>query len=1252
MSESAVINISTFINLLLFQGALVSVCADDSLHLWNFRQKRPDIVHTLKFQRERITYCHLPFQSKWLYVGTERGNVHMVNISTFSLSGYVINWNKAIELSRKTHPGPVVHLSDNPLDPNKLLIGFETGTIVLWDLKSKAAEYRFNSPEALRSLSWHHEGKQFMCSHTDGSLTTYNIKTPQKPVNIMMPHAKINKEGKPDPCKPISKVEWKSVRNGEPLVIFSGGISYDRAGTTPSITVMNGKSTTVLEMEHNVVDFVVLCETPYQNDFQEPYAIVVLLQNDLVVVDLTTPGYGKLGLTAAGRFYSYFVRIGQSREENGGHLHVAIQRLLLLVTLQVLYKLKTAKIFEKPKNRTGDNQDEDVFAVYQIVLNAESRIMCVAGATHLILFKFSKQELSVEVSGIDVSIVYEIYDELESPEIEYPRPSLSVVSQQQSGSKESYTSNASDHSSCRGDISTAVKVRSGSRKYAAGFYPYLVCSLNWFDNEPPGNITTMAVNSSYGLLAFGNESGLAIIDYVQKTVLISMGTPDLYGTMDPYQRVPRSPRSKKFPTTEGSGPEEGARSPTTEQCNQLSSSPPPSPKAKPRKKNSRSELQPLTAIHEGHTQELDENRNKEYGEIEQAVPAEELDRIVNNLDSDLYNEDFFRSELASLANNASVNVGRSVSVPSGPNEGLDAIQNLPTSPSDSKLHEKSNYRPKKTACKTVSDPSMLQVKFEENRVPIETVSRPRSSSDPDTEQLPDLDELPPVPKVRHRKFSVPNFHFNKNKKRKKPKERDKEKLHITSSNSDSEILEKSEDELEHPESDDLSDSEPHPPPRSFLRRMSCKVKNIVLGNDKDDKKFMVEVLDMTSDEGKLLHEKCTVDELQRAILPDRNDTSSFSRSRSSSMSSLENVSKEGVQSLVFSDSYTRKTDNYTCPCLWLGTSLGSVLVIVLNLPPPGEQRLSQPVIVSPSGTIFRLKGAILTMSFLDCNGVLIPTVSDQWRDTSTKDKEKQTHRQNTVVQRPKISPTSSTEWTGDKQYAIICSEKQARVISLPSQHCPYKTRITESSFVVRADVVTIRDSVCLACYVANGRIMTFSLPSLKPLLDIDFLPLTDLRIARTFCFSSNGHACYLPSPTEIQKITFSADISDNLNEMLGDLFLPCETPEAPKQGFFKNWFGSTPSQLDREELFGEASGKGPRGLATKYQGKGGMQNVQNQAGSVTGDIRRTRMLFDERGEKLGELGERTEQMMTNAQAFADSAHQIMMKNKNKKWYQF
>ena len=41
--------------------------------------------------------------------------------------------------------------------------------------------------------------------------------------------------------------------------------------------------------------------------------------------------------------------------------------------------------------------------------------------------------------------------------------------------------------------------------------------------------------------------------------------------------------------------------------------------------------------------------------------------------------------------------------------------------------------------------------------------------------------------------------------------------------------------------------------------------------------------------------------------------------------------------------------------------------------------------------------------------------------------------------------------------------------------------------------IMFSDSVCLACYVANGHIVTFSLPSLKPLMDNNYLPLADVR---------------------------------------------------------------------------------------------------------------------------------------------------------------
>jgi syntaxin-binding protein 5 len=68
-----------------------------------------------------------------------------------------------------------------------MLIGYESGQIVLWDLKMKAAEFRWQTDDPLKSISWHYEGKQFMCSHSTGSLTTWLVRQ-TKLVNITYPH--------------------------------------------------------------------------------------------------------------------------------------------------------------------------------------------------------------------------------------------------------------------------------------------------------------------------------------------------------------------------------------------------------------------------------------------------------------------------------------------------------------------------------------------------------------------------------------------------------------------------------------------------------------------------------------------------------------------------------------------------------------------------------------------------------------------------------------------------------------------------------------------------------------------------------------------------------------------------------------------------------------------------------------------------------------------------------------------------------
>ncbi len=35
-----------------FQGGLITACRDDTIHLWNFRQKTPEIVHSVQLQKE------------------------------------------------------------------------------------------------------------------------------------------------------------------------------------------------------------------------------------------------------------------------------------------------------------------------------------------------------------------------------------------------------------------------------------------------------------------------------------------------------------------------------------------------------------------------------------------------------------------------------------------------------------------------------------------------------------------------------------------------------------------------------------------------------------------------------------------------------------------------------------------------------------------------------------------------------------------------------------------------------------------------------------------------------------------------------------------------------------------------------------------------------------------------------------------------------------------------------------------------
>jgi syntaxin-binding protein 5 len=241
---------------------------------------------------------HLPFQSNWLFIGTEKGNTYLLNIyNNFSQSGYDIKWNNVIQLSQKTKPGRVVHLSDHPLDPSKVLIGFDSGLIVLWNLKIKRAEFHYyGTSEAMSSIGWFYDAKQFMSAHNNGSLIVWSTKGETKPTNILHPH--MNETDLVPRYNMIKKVCWESTTNSksstnDSLIIFSDGLPSSDCVMRDAITIIkNNKLKTIIEMKEKIIDFLVIPASPWTTENPtDPVAIIALLENNLVVVDLRTEGY-------------------------------------------------------------------------------------------------------------------------------------------------------------------------------------------------------------------------------------------------------------------------------------------------------------------------------------------------------------------------------------------------------------------------------------------------------------------------------------------------------------------------------------------------------------------------------------------------------------------------------------------------------------------------------------------------------------------------------------------------------------------------------------------------------------------------------------------------------------------------------------------------------------------------------------------------------------------------------------------------
>lgn len=155
--------------------------------------------------------------------------------------------------SCRVHPGPVRQLALSPSENTKLLITYDKGVLVQWNLTTREVD-RFPLDPPIKSINWHYDGRQVLTGNVDGSISLFNNKKCTESLQRTTPHGTGH-------CRPIQQIEWKHMTESESIIMFSGGMPTDDGLPLPALTILKGgKSATVLEMDWPIIQFIPLAQ--------------------------------------------------------------------------------------------------------------------------------------------------------------------------------------------------------------------------------------------------------------------------------------------------------------------------------------------------------------------------------------------------------------------------------------------------------------------------------------------------------------------------------------------------------------------------------------------------------------------------------------------------------------------------------------------------------------------------------------------------------------------------------------------------------------------------------------------------------------------------------------------------------------------------------------------------------------------------------------------------------------------------------
>lgn len=182
----------------------------------------------------------------------------------------------------KLNPGAIESIRQIPENHNQILIAYNRGLCVLWDVEAKELVRAYMSLGHGQSVGLFvgSDGDKFTWYHADGSFATWNVDDSTPPDNqSYVPYG-------PDPCKSINGLV-RGRRGEHDIVIFSGGMPRSAYGDRQCVSVHCEDGTKVcFDFTSKVIDFFV---TFNEEEEDQAEVLIVLLEEELCSFDLTDP---------------------------------------------------------------------------------------------------------------------------------------------------------------------------------------------------------------------------------------------------------------------------------------------------------------------------------------------------------------------------------------------------------------------------------------------------------------------------------------------------------------------------------------------------------------------------------------------------------------------------------------------------------------------------------------------------------------------------------------------------------------------------------------------------------------------------------------------------------------------------------------------------------------------------------------------------------------------------------------------------